>query len=184
LLAIVTGCSEGGRAEPDVVININSDGGVMGCVQPSLPADYPDLFALAPPRFPTDRPNGQAEVNPGDPIDTEIPVNGATRQVFIELRNTASPDSIIYATEVDTAGNELLAPVLLPQTEIRGRYYMKITLCGVDCDEREVVFDMNPDVNSDYERTLIEDGEIVRVDRTCIDFTADPGIGSGTVVIQ
>ena len=61
---------------------------------------------------------------------------------------------------------------------------MKITLCGVDCDEREVVFDMNPDVNSDYERTLIEDGDIVRVDRTCIDFTADPGIGSGTVVIQ
>jgi hypothetical protein len=61
---------------------------------------------------------------------------------------------------------------------------MKITLCGVDCDEREVVFDANPDITLRYERTLIEDGEIVQVDRTCLDFTADPGIGSGTIVIQ
>ena len=56
---------------------------------------------------------------------------------------------------------------------------MRITLCGFDCDEREVIFDMNPDVNSDYERTLIEDGEFVQVDRTCLGF-----IPRATVLIQ
>jgi hypothetical protein len=185
LLLVVTGCgSGGGQQGPVEVININSDGGVMGCVQPSFPADQPDLFALAPPRFLTDRPNGQAEVDPGDPIDAEIPVNSATRQVFVDLRDGFEPDVLIYSTEVDTPGNEAILLVLSPQTQRRGRYYMKITLCGLDCSEREVVFDVNPDINSTYERTLIEDGEIVRVDRTCVDLTTDPGIGSGTVVIQ
>ncbi len=185
LLAIVTGCSSGGGEElPVIVIDRTGDAGVMGCVQPSFPADQPDLFVLAPPRFPTDRPNGQAEVDPGDPIDAEIAVNSATRQVFIELRDAFEPDVLIYSTEVNTPGNETISLVLSPQTQRIGRYYMKITLCGVDCDEREVVFDVNPDITSRYERTLIEDGEIVQVDRTCLDFTADPGIGSGTIVIQ
>ncbi len=185
LLAIVTGCSSGGGEElPVIVIDRTGDAGVMGCVQPSFPADQPDLFVLAPPRFPTDRPNGQAEVDPGDPIDAEIAVNSATRQVFIELRDAFEPDVLIYSTEVNTPGNETISLVLSPQTQRIGRYYMTITLCGVDCDEREVVFDVNPDITSRYERTLIEDGEIVQVDRTCLDFTADPGIGSGTIVIQ
>jgi hypothetical protein len=186
LLAVITACSsEPAREEPDEVINIIPDGGtLMGCVQPSFPADQPDLFVRPPPRFPTDRPNGQAEVDPGDPIDAEIPVNAATRQVFVELRDGFEPDVLIYAGEANTAGNESVALVLLPQSQRRGRYYMKITLCGVDCNEREVVFDVSPDINADYERTLIEDGEIVRVDQTCIDLTTDPGIGSGTIVIQ
>jgi hypothetical protein len=38
---------------------------------------------------------------------------------------------------------------------------------------------MNPDVNSNYERTLIEDGDVVQVDRTCLGF-----IPRGTVLIQ
>jgi hypothetical protein len=69
---------------------------------------------------------------------------------------------------------------------------MRLTLCGFDCRETQVVYDIveceNPNdlcgVNVPYERTLFEDGEIVRVDGTCIDLTSDPGIGSGTVVIQ
>jgi hypothetical protein len=186
LLAVITACgSEAAREEPDIEINLIPDGGtVMGCVQPGFPADQPDLFVRPPPRFPSDSPNGQAQVDPGDPIDAEIPVNAATRQVFVELRDGFEPDVLIYAGETNTAGNEAVAMVLLPQTQRRGRFYMKITLCGVDCNEREVVFDVNPDINSDYERTLIEDGEIVRVDQTCVDLTTDPGIGSGTVVIQ
>ncbi|MDH3622609.1 MAG: hypothetical protein OES69_07665 [Myxococcales bacterium] len=184
LLAVAAGCKNGPVDEREVVVINPSDGGVMGCVQPSLPGDYPDLFVLAPPRFPTDDPNGQAQVDPGDPIDAEIPVNSATRQVFVELRDGFEPDVLIYATDLDTPGNEVISLVLLPQTQRIGRYYMKITLCGVDCDEREVVFDANPDITLRYERTLIEDGEIVQVDRTCLDFTADPGIGSGTIVIQ
>lgn len=184
-LALVTACSNGGGEQlPVQVIDRTGDAGVMGCVQPSFPADYPDLFVLAPPRFPTDRPNGQAQVDPGDPIDAEVPVNAATRQVFIELRDAFEPDVLTYATELDTPGNETISLVLLPQTQRIGRYYMKITLCGVDCDEREVVFDVNPDITERYERTLIEDGEIVQVDRTCLDFSADVGIGSGTIVIQ
>jgi len=186
LLALITGCSsEPAREEPDEVINIIPDGGTpMGCAQPSFPADQPDLFVRQPPRFPTDRPNGQAEADPGDPIDAEIPVNAATRQVFVELRDGFEPDILIYAGEANTAGNESVALVLLPQSQRRGRYYMKITLCGVDCNERQVVFDVSPDINSDYERTLIEGGATVRVDQTCIDLTTDPGIGSGTIVIQ
>ena len=65
-----------------------------------------------------------------------------------------------------------------------GRFYMKITLCGSDCDELQVVFDKNPDINSNYERTVIEGGEVVHVDETCIDFRSRPGVGSGTVLIQ
>ena len=51
-------------------------------------------------------------------------------------------------------------------------------------DDTPVVFDVDPDINSDYERTLIEDGEVLQVDQTCVDLTTDPGVGSGTVVIQ
>ncbi|MGB5695432.1 MAG: hypothetical protein WBM46_07275 [Polyangiales bacterium] len=185
LLLLFTACNGGSGPEPPVnVIDLTGDAGFQGCSQPSFPSEQPDLYVLQPPRFPTDRPNGQAEVDPGDPIDAEISVNSATRQVFIELRDGFDPTFMIYSTEVDTAGGETVPVLLLPQDQTRGRYYMKITLCGFDCDEREVVFDANPDVNSRYERTLIENGEIVQVDRTCIDFTADAGIGSGTVIIQ
>ena len=185
LLAVVTSCNNGGGEQlPVEVIDLTGDAGTMGCVEPSFPDEQPNLFALAPPRFPTDRPNGQAEVDPGDPIDAEIPVNAATRQVFVELRDGFDPSILIYATDVSTPGNEAVELVLMVQTQRRGRYYMKITLCGLDCSEREVVFDVNPDINSNYERTLIENGEIVRVDRTCVDLTTDPGIGSGTIVIQ
>jgi hypothetical protein len=184
-LLSLTACKDAGSAPlPIEVINIGGDGGAAGCIEPSFPAEQPNLFALAPPRFPTDRPNGQAEVDPGDPIDAEIPVNAATRQVFVELRDGFSPDILIFRAEASTPGNDLVELVLTPQTQRRGRYYMKITLCGLDCSEREVVFDVNPDINSDYERTLIEDGEVVQVNQTCVDLTTDPGLGSGTVVIQ
>lgn len=184
LLLFISACSGGGGDEKPVVVLNLGDAGAQGCVQPSFPAEQPDLSVLAPPRFLTDADNGQAVVDPGDPIDAEITVNSATRQVFIELRDAWSPEFMIYSAEVDTPGRETIPLVLSSPNQVIGRFYMKITLCGADCDEREVVFDLNPDMNSGYERTLIEGGEVVQVDRTCIDFTADRGVGSGTVVIQ
>jgi len=174
----------GGDSPPVNVIDLTGDAGVEGCIQPSFPAEQPDLFVLAPPRFPTDAPNGQALIRPGMAIDAEIPVNGATRQVFVELRDAWSTDITIFADEYETAGGETVSVVLFSEPQNLGRFYMKVTLCGFDCDEREVVYDINPDYNSPYERTLIENGEVVQVDRTCVDLTADPGIGSGTVLIQ
>ena len=51
-----------------------------------------------------------------------------------------------------------------------------MTLCGFDCDEREVMFDItdyDPDmpmtgINADYERTLSEKGDVVQVAQTCV----------------
>ncbi|KPK12972.1 MAG: hypothetical protein AMJ62_15585 [Myxococcales bacterium SG8_38] len=185
LLAPLAACSEGGGEKlPVVVINLGDAGAGDGCIQPTFPPEQPDLFVLYPPRFLTDAPNGQAVVDPGDSIEAEISVNSATRKVFVELRDAWSPEFMIYSTEIDTAGNQTIPVLLLSNSQVLGRFYMKITLCGADCDEREVVFDLNPDMNSGYERTLIENGDVIRVDRTCLDFTADAGIGSGTVIIQ
>jgi len=180
LTVLVAGCQSGEVDDrPVVVFDFTGDAGVMGCIQPFFPADQPDLLLSRPPVFITDAPNGQAVVDPGDPIDAEITVNGATRQVFVELRDAWSPEVMIYSTQVDTPGNETIPLFLFSHVQSLGRFYMKITLCGFDCDEREVLFDMNPDVNSNYERTLIEGGEVVQSDRTCLDF-----VPRATVVIQ
>jgi hypothetical protein len=179
----LSGCSEG-QSPPVVEYDFTGDGGVIGCSQPSFPDDQPDLSVLQPPIFVTDAPNGQPVVTPGDPIDAEITVNGATRYALVELRDAWATDTVNYAEEVDTPGNETISLILFSDPQLIGRYYMRITLCGFDCNERSVIFDINPDVNSDYERTLIENGEIVRVDRTCIDLGATPGRGSGTILIQ
>ena len=177
--------SSEGKPPADVVFDFTGDdAGARGCVQRGFPDDQPDLFALDPPRFITDVPNGQAAVRPGDPIDARIPVNGATRQVLVELRDVWSPDVLIYATEEETSGNTSVPVILFSEPQNLGRFYMKITLCGFDCDAQQVVFDVNPDHNTPYERTLIEDGEVTRVDNTCVDLTADANVGSGTVLIQ
>jgi hypothetical protein len=196
----LAGCSsESGERVPDNVINIGFDGGTIGCAQPTFPAEQPDLFVLSPPIFlltgvAQQSTSGQAQVDPGDPIEAEVAVNGATRRVTAELAN-AWAEEFIYTDEVETAGNETISLLFFSDENIRGRYYMRLTLCGFDCDEREVVFDIRPcsddpevtepcGINASYERTLIEDGEIVRVDSTCVDLKARPDIGSGTVLIQ
>lgn len=178
------GSSEAAAPAPDVVFDFTDDTIARGCVQPGFPEEQPDLFALDPPRFITDAPNGQAAVRPGVAIDARIPVNGATRQVLVELRDVWTPDVMVYATEEETAGNLSVPVILFSQPQNLGRFYMKITLCGLDCDERQVIFDVNPDHNTPYERTLVEDGEVIRVDKTCVDLTTDVNVGSGTVLIQ
>jgi hypothetical protein len=136
---------------------------------------------------------GQAQVDPGDPIEAEITVNGATRRVTVELANASSEGQYVYTDEVQTSGDETISLLLFSEASTRGRYYMRLTLCGFDCDERAVVFDLHrcdPDVvercgvNVPYDRTVIENGEIVQVDSTCISLKPRPNVGSGTVVIQ
>jgi hypothetical protein len=181
------------------VINIGFDGGVAGCIQPSFPAEQPDLPALKPPIFlltgrAEQSTTGQAQADPGAPIEAEVTVNRATRRVKVELANAWSPDNVIFDDEVETPGNETISLLMGSDESVRGRYYMRLTLCGFDCDERAVVFDVvacsdEPDagpcgINAPYERTLLEDGEIVQVDGTCIDLRGTPGVGSGTIVIQ
>jgi len=184
-------CKETSSETPPVVIIDNFDGGMFdGCVQPTFPEAQPDLFVLSPPRFlltnsiSENSSTGQAQVDPGEMIEAQIAVNAATRQVKVEIADAWTPGRIIYAEDFQTAGYEVIRFTFASGQSTRGRFYMKVTLCGFDCDEREVVYDINPDYNSPYERTLIENGEVVQVDRTCVDLTADPGIGSGTVLIQ
>lgn len=195
-----TGCKSDGTQVPDNVINIGFDGGT-GCSQPSFPTGQPDLFVLNPPIFlltnsrSQQSSTGQAQMSPGEPMEAEIWVNGATRQVKVELSNAWSADQVIYTTEAETSGNEAVSVVLLSDTSVRGRYYMRLTLCGADCEEQQVVFDIHqctddPDdtetcgINGPYDRWLIENGETVQVDGTCVDLGSTPDVGSGTVLIQ
>ena len=104
-------------------------------------------------------------------------VNGATRQVFVEITDTWSPEQVLIATELATTGNETI-DIRLPTTPTtRGWFFMRVILCGDDCRDREVVFDLiepdldnqaNTGINANYERTLIENSEVVQVDETCI----------------
>jgi len=206
-LALALACGGDGESGPDLPVNVIdlTDGAFdRGCVAPTFPAEQPDLFILDVPKFllTTDAArqttSGQAIVLPGAVVEVEIPVNAATRQVTMELEDVSSPGSIIHREEVTTGGNEVIELAFVPTIRSRGRYYMKLTLCGFDCRERQVVFDLidcpleidptepPPEcgINAPYERTLFEDGDFVRADPTCIDLGGEPGVGSGTIVIQ
>jgi hypothetical protein len=177
LTFVVAGCKgSGGRPPPDVIIDLTGDAGVTGCSQPFFPDEQPDISPFFPPEFVTETGEEQRLVRPGEELLAEVTVNGATRQVFVELSDAWSPQ-VILTEDLDTAGNETVPLIFFTNGDTRGRFYMRLTLCGVDCDEREVVFDIvdyDPDdptmtgINGDYERTLIEDGEVVRVDETCV----------------
>ena len=190
LTLTLTGCGDdsAARKPPTEVINIGGGGGggASGCVQPTFPLSQPNLSlstALSP-QFVTEATNDQATANPGDVIEAQITVNAATRYAFVELQDAWDPiperRRSFSTWETQTGGNRTL-DVFLPTepTQRFGRYYMKITLCGLDCDDQEVVFDINPDVNSNYERSLFEDGLLVQADRTCLGL-----IPQGTVLIQ
>jgi hypothetical protein len=187
LTVAMTACNSdgGGDSPPVAIVNIGGgDAGVDGCVQPSFPADQPDLSSLPMnwPRFVTDNENGQATGKPGATLEAEITVNAQTRQAFVELKDVWSDSPAFASAVIDTPGNEKLEVLFFTDPNQRfGRYYMKITLCGSDCDDGEVVFDINPDINSPYERTVFEDGEPVpvQVDSTCV-----KPFPQGTIVIQ
>ena len=203
-LALVA-CSEGGGADDrEVVFFDNFDGGgqFSGCVSPSFPDDQPDLFILAPPRFllantlSQNNSTGQAQVDRGETIQAEVSVNSATKQMRVELADNSQPLRVIAAEDVQTPGNENIELFFFNNDlNVRGRFYMRIYLCTADCRDMQVLYDLvpcDPLAGSDsecgiavpYQRTLFVDGEVVQTDNTCIDFDANPGIGSGTVVIQ
>ena len=188
----LTACN-GGEGEPLPVnmIDLTGDAGTRGCIQLPFPSDQPDLDPLHPPRFllttssAQNSTSGQAVVNPGDPVEAEITVDGETRQVLVELKDVWNETPALVSEEFDTPGNQTLDVILFSRLEERpSRFYMRITLCGFDCDERQVIYDKGADINENYMRTVIEDGEVVRVDNTCIDFGANPGVGSRTILIQ
>lgn len=189
LTMALAGCGSGEADQPPINPGAGGASGI-GCIQPNFPEDQPDLSALNPPRFllttsiAQNSTSGQAQVDPGDPIEAEVTVNGATRRIEVELVNAWSPEEVIYTDEVETPGNQTVPLFLFSSEQTRGRYYMKLTLCGFDCSDQRVIFDMNPDVNSPYERTAIKEREVLQVDRTCIDFAARQGIGSGTILVQ
>ena len=196
------GCGDdAGRPPPDDVINVGFDDDVVGCAQPNFPESEPNLSVLEPPIFLlTNRRSqessvGQAIASPGEPLEAEIWVNRATRQLKVELTNAWAQDSVVYVTEEETSGSGTMQVTLFTEPTTRGRYFMKLSLCGVDCDDQKVVFDLHPcaedrdstepcGVNAPYDRTVIEGGEIVRRDETCIDLGTTPSVGSGTVLVQ
>jgi len=169
-------------------------GGTVGCVQPRFPADQPDLNVLARPLFllntslAQQSQSGQAQVRPGGLVEAEVTVNDATREVRVEVANVMKPSEgdrqIIWDHTYATAGDETIAVDFDSPDNVRGRFYMRLTLCARDCNEQKVVFDINPNADSPYERTVIERGQEIRVDKTCIILKSRPNEGSGTVVIQ
>ncbi|MGB5808874.1 MAG: hypothetical protein WBG86_00015 [Polyangiales bacterium] len=199
LLALAA-CNDGGTREPGTVINVGFEDG-PGCAQRSAPPEEPDLSIVSPPRFLVDSGDpqnsvGQVVARPGDPIDAEIAVNAATREIAIELVDAWAPEIVIYSDVVQSTGNEVVPVVLFSEETTRGRYFMRLTLCGSDCNERQVLFSTiscdddtrEPGepcgINAPYQRTVLEAGEVVRVDPTCVDLGSTPTVGSGTVLIQ
>jgi len=171
-------CNESGGPPTNVVeFNNFEDAGVIGCSQPSFPAEEPDMSPLFPPEFVTEDGGEQRQIRPGDDLLAELTVNGATRQVRVELTDTLTPERVIQVVELDTPGSETIPLLFLTDRNTRSFFFMRIILCGDNCNEREVRFDLvEPDlenqtetgINVDYERTLIENGDVVRVDQTCV----------------
>jgi len=171
------GSSEGPQ-RPEVVIDLTGDAGIgPGCSQPLFPADQPDIPLFQPPQFVTASGEEQLRVRPGQELRAEISVNGQTREIRLELRNVWSPEQVIATESLDTPGSQTVPVIFFPPGNVHGRFYMRLTLCGLDCDERQVVFDIiepDPDelttgVKLEYARTLIENGEVIQVDQTCVE---------------
>jgi hypothetical protein len=179
--AIVTialaSCANDGDGSDPITLN-EFDAGVGGCSQPIFPSDQPDLSPFVPPRFVTSSGETRRTIGPGQEILAEILVNAATRKVLAELSDATEPELVVATAEVDTPGNEAVAVSFLPPGSTRvSFYYMRVTLCGSDCDAREVVFDIteldrdnqeDTGINANYERTVVEKGDVVQVDSTCV----------------
>jgi hypothetical protein len=203
LLALSTAaCGDSGSEDqlPVNIIDFTDDDGLESCIQPNFPEEEPDLSLFVPPRFllttsqAQQSTSGQALVRPGDPVMAEITVNAATRQVFVELADVWDSRRVIATESLTTGGNETVALTMVPSSAARGRYYMKIALCGDDCRDREVVFETQPcddeipDAecahNVPYLRTVFLDALAEKTDPTCIELGSSRGYGSGTVLIQ
>lgn len=210
LLFALASCSSSSEEKLPVNVIDFTDAGTGGsCIQPSFPSDQPDLPLFNPPYFLiTDQQSttGQATERffrdgSGVPlpmeIEAQIRVNSPTRLVRLELTSVWDSRSVLATEDIQTNGNETLQVLIDVAQPSRGRYYMRLTMCGADCDAQQVLFEAQscdglPDSqcahNVPYVRSVIEDNEIVRTDSTCIDLGSDTGpvrnSGSGTVLIQ
>ena len=199
-LSVIVACGDSSQEQlPVNIIDFTDPEGPGGCIQPVFPSDEPDLSLLSAPRFlltssqARESTSGQAQVRPGDPIQAEFQVNSATRKAFVELRDAWDPTFIVARQEVETAGNEVIGQLFVLDPAIRGRFYMRIALCGDDCRDAEVVFDIEEcptdetfdcGINEPYVRSVFKQNELASMDDTCIDLGGVPGVGSGTILIQ
>lgn len=178
-LAVVTACNGSGGTTNDasVIFIPGGDAAVVGCSQPIFPQEQPDISPLSPPEFVTETGEQERLIRPGDPLMAEITVNAATRRVLVEIANVSAPEIVTVTEDVETLGDRTIPLFLFSSADNRGRFYMRITLCGSSCNAQEVVFDLaefDPDmqettgINADYERTLIENSEVIQVDETCV----------------
>lgn len=167
-------CSEGRCI---VVMSPGDAGSGGGCAQPTFPAGQPDMFPFFPPEFVTEDGDEQRQVRPGQELLAEVSVNADTRHVRVELADTFTLDRVILVAEADTAGNETIPLSFMTAPSHRGFFFMRVILCGANCNAQQVVFDLiEPDldnqtetgINANYERTVIENGEVTQVDQTCI----------------
>ena len=176
--SVALGCNDGGSAgEGGNVIEIDA-GPVQGCVARIAPSEEPDL--LADPFF-------LRETAPsGATLEADVDVDAQTKTVIVELMDYWSPDERPLATQaLDTRGDEVLPISFETEPGTRGRYFLRITLCGSDCDERQVVFTLVPDpddpnqrnvLTDRYVRSVVEADSLLRSERTCL--------GINSVVVQ
>ncbi|MGB8330712.1 MAG: hypothetical protein WCE62_11350, partial [Polyangiales bacterium] len=134
----VVGCGSDGDGSGGVGGQGGTGGsGPLGCIQPNFPADQPDLSVARRPIFlltnaiSQQSTVGQAQVDPGDPVEAEVTVDAETRQVIVELANawiTGEQDREVINTETfETSGNETIGVLLFSPATVRGRYYMRLT---------------------------------------------------------
>ena len=200
LLFSLSSCSSSSEEKLPVNVIDFTDAGTGGaCIQPSFPNEQPDLLIFDPPYFllttsqAQQSDTGQAQVRPGQAVEAKLRVNGPTRSVLVELTSVWDSRRVIASESYQTNGNETLDVIIFPEGSPRGRYYMRLTMCGDDCGAQQVLFETQscdglPDSecahNVPYIRSVIEDNELVRTDPTCVDLGSDPSYGSGPVLIQ
>lgn len=160
LCVIASGCSDPKRTQNGPVVLFPDSGVPRGCVQPLFPENEPDM--LSAPVFES------IAVQPGQSVDAEITVNAPTRNVTVELSNAWSDVPPIGTQDAQTSGDEVVPISFATMDEQQGRYYLRVTLCGADCNEQMVVFGLDPDINANYERMVVERGTIIKAESTCI----------------
>ncbi len=154
------GCGDPKRTQSGPVVLFPDSGVPRGCVQPLFPEDEPDM--LFAPVFES------ISVQPGQTVEAEVTVNAQTRKVRVELSNAWSDVPPIATQDTETPGDDSVPLSFPTMDKQQGRYYLRVTLCGGDCNLRMVVFGLDPDINANYERTVIERGTTIKAESTCI----------------
>ena len=168
-------CGDSGGDSGSGGSSIDLDGGIRGCVAPTVPADQPSM--PREPRF------EQELLRPGTDIIVEVDVNGETESVRIELTNVHDRDAtpIGVAEELTPGGDTTLVLTFPTELTVLGRFFLHVTLCGRDCATRRVIYTLAPEpdertgdpselpINQPYQRIVFEGTEEVSDEKTCVD---------------